>query len=61
MKQYEFRLEFFDRIELRSAGTDALDRLNAMGKQGWHIVHIKDDPQHARDLAVFLEREISAA
>jgi hypothetical protein len=53
-------MEFFDRIELRTQGTRALDQLNALGAEGWRIVHVKEDPQHARDLAVFLERETVA-
>lgn len=60
MKQYEFKLALFDRIGLRSDGSEALEKLNALGAAGWHIVHVREDPQHARDLVVFLEREISS-
>jgi hypothetical protein len=58
MRKYEFRLVFLDRLELRSNGA-ALDELNALGAEGWHIVHIKEDPLQAKNLAVFLEREIT--
>ncbi len=57
MTKYQFRLVFLDRLELRTDGA-ALEQLNALGADGWHIVHIKEDPQNARDLAVFLEREL---
>ncbi len=56
MKQYEFRVVFLDRIELREDGP-ALATLNDLGTNGWHIVSIRDDPQHNRDLALFMERE----
>ncbi len=58
MKRYEFQLSFFDRIELRTPDSPALNALNALGAQGWHIVHVREDPQHARDLGIFLEREV---
>jgi hypothetical protein len=57
MRKYQFDLIFLDRLELRSNGA-ALDRLNALGADGWRIVHIKEDPLQAKQLAVFLEREI---
>jgi hypothetical protein len=56
MKHYEFRLVFLDRVELRTDGP-ALGELNALGAEGWHVVHIHEDPQHNRDLAFFMERE----
>lgn len=59
MKTFEFRLAAFDRIELRRDDSDEMRRLNALGSEGWHIVHVKEDPQHNRDLLVFLEREDS--
>jgi hypothetical protein len=58
MHKFEFKLAFFDRLELRSDGA-AVDELNTLGAQGWHIVHIKDDPKRERSLAIFLEREIA--
>jgi len=58
MKRFEFQLVFLNRIELRSDGP-ALARLNEYGAAGWHIVQIREDPQHATDLAVFMERELS--
>lgn len=58
MKQYEFKLALFDRIGLRSEGSEALGKLDALGAKGWHIVAVREDVQHARDLVVFLEREI---
>jgi hypothetical protein len=60
LKRYEFKLSFFDRIELRTPDSAALAALNELGAQGWRIVHVREDPQHARDLAIFLEREIEA-
>jgi len=56
MTQYEFKIAFLDRLELRD-GSKAYAELNELGIAGWHIVHIRDDPQHSRDLAFFLERE----
>ncbi len=56
MPAYEFKLVFLDRSELRTHGP-ALETLNALGAEGWHIVHIKEDPQKASDLAIFFERE----
>ncbi len=58
VKQYEFKLALFDRIGLRSEGSEALEKLDALGAKGWHIVHVREDVQHARDIVVFLEREI---
>lgn len=60
MKQFEFHVVFLDRIELREPTSEATIQLNALGKQGWHVVHVKEDPQHNRDLLIFMEREISA-
>jgi hypothetical protein len=56
MRKYEFKIAFLDRLELRTGGA-ALDQLNALGAEGWRIVHIKDDPQRERDFAIILERE----
>jgi hypothetical protein len=58
MRRYEFQIVHLDRLELRTSG-EALAELNALGAQGWHIVHIKETPLRERDLAIFLEREIS--
>ena len=58
MKQFEFQVASLDRIELRQPGSGAANELNALGKDGWHVVHVKEDPQHNRDLLIFLEREI---
>lgn len=57
MKQFEYQVACLDRVELRQPGTNASNTLNALGAQGWHIVHVKEDPQHNRDLLIFLERE----
>ena len=57
MKQYEFKLVFLDRVELRNEDSNTLSTLNALGAQGWRVVHIREDVQHERSLAVFLERE----
>ncbi len=57
MRKYEFRLVFLDRLQLRSQGA-ALEELNRLGADGWRIVHIKEDPLKASDLAVFMEREL---
>lgn len=57
MAKYEFRVVSLDRIELRESGSPAANELNAAGADGWHIVHVKEDPQHGRDLLIFLERE----
>jgi hypothetical protein len=58
MRRYEFQLVFLNRVELRTDGP-SLARLNELGSQGWHIVHIREDPQHATDLAIFMEREVA--
>lgn len=57
MTKYEFKVVSLDRIELREPGSPAANELNAAGSGGWHIVHVKEDPQHGRDLLIFLERE----
>lgn len=57
MKRFEFRLVTLDRIELRNESSEELGKLNALGAEGWHIVHVREDPQHNRDLLLFLERE----
>ena len=57
MKRYEFKLVLLDRIELRAQDSNALSTLNALGAEGWHVVHIRDDVQTERSLAVFLERD----
>ena len=59
MKQFEFQLMSLDRIALREAGSGEMNKLNGLGRQGWHIVHVKEDPQHNRDLLIFMEREIA--
>jgi len=59
MKKYEFKFVALDRVELRDESSAALATLNALGAQGWHVVHIREDVQHERSLAVFLERERS--
>jgi hypothetical protein len=58
MPKYEFQVVFLDRLELREHGP-ALEQLNALGAEGWRIVHIKADPLRERDHAVFMEREIA--
>jgi hypothetical protein len=57
MAKYEFKIVFLDRLELRTGGA-ALAELNALGGEGWHIVHLKDDPHRERDFAIILERQI---
>jgi hypothetical protein len=57
VKRYEFKLLLLDRIELRAQDSNALSTLNALGAEGWHVVHIRDDVQTERSLAVFLERD----
>ena len=57
MTRYEFTVVALDRAELRQSGSPAANELNALGADGWHIVHVKEDPQHGRDLLIFLERE----
>jgi len=57
MKRFQFKLVALDRIELRKPGSEELERLNASGAEGWHVVHVKEDPQNNRDLLFFLERE----
>ncbi|HEY9179107.1 MAG TPA: DUF4177 domain-containing protein [Candidatus Baltobacteraceae bacterium] len=57
MVRYEFKVISLDRSELRQTGSKASNELNALGSEGWHIVHVKEDPQHGRDLLIFLERE----
>jgi hypothetical protein len=57
MAQYEFKVVSLDRTELRESGSPASSELSGLGAEGWHIVHVKEDPQHGRDLLIFLERE----
>lgn len=57
MAKYEFMVVSLDRTELRQSGSPAANDLNALGADGWHIVHVKEDPQYGRDLLIFLERE----
>lgn len=59
MTRYEFKVVSLDRAELRHSESSASSELNALGAEGWHIVHVKEDPQHGRDLLIFLEREKS--
>jgi hypothetical protein len=55
-RRYRYQIVSLDRVQLRKAGTKALDQLNALGAEGWHIVHVKEAPQNDRDLLFFLER-----
>lgn len=55
--KFQFKLVAIDRIELRKDDSQEMRRLNALGFEGWHIVHVKEDPQNNRDLLLFLERE----
>jgi hypothetical protein len=57
MKQYECKVIFLDRIELGEENSQALAALNALGAQGWHVIHIREDVRNGRSLAFFLERE----
>lgn len=54
---FQFRVVTLDRIELRKDDSREMRHLNDLGSEGWHIVHIKEDPQNNRDLLFFLERE----
>jgi NAD-dependent dihydropyrimidine dehydrogenase PreA subunit len=45
MAKYEFKAISLDRAELRQSGSPAANELNALGADGWHIVHVKEDPQ----------------
>ena len=60
MKHYDFKLIFLDRVELREEESKALASLNALGAEGWHVINIREDVQHERSLAIFLEREHDA-
>jgi hypothetical protein len=60
LKQFEYCLVFLDRLELRQ-GAEALVKLNELGSEGWHVVHVREDPAHNRDLAFFMQREKPAA
>jgi hypothetical protein len=55
--RFRFMLVAFDRIKLRDEGSGEFSELNALGEQGWRIVHVKEDPQNNRDLLFFMERE----
>jgi hypothetical protein len=61
MKQFKFQIVSLDRIELRKSNSAVAERLDTFGAEGWHIVHVKEDPQNAHDLLIFLERETSSA
>jgi hypothetical protein len=58
MRQFQFQLVFLDRVALREASSAEMTKLNGLGHEGWRIVHVKEDPQHNRDLLIFMEREI---
>jgi hypothetical protein len=58
MPRYQFQIVYLDRLELRTNGA-ALEQLNNLGAEGWHVVHVKETPLRERDLAIFLEREIT--
>ena len=60
VNRFQFQLVCLDRIELRNTGSHAFCELNRLGAEGWHLVHVRDDPQHGRDLMFFLEREVTA-
>lgn len=55
--KFQFKLLAVDRIEFRKEDSHEMRRLNDLGSEGWHIVHVKEDPQNSRDLLLFLERE----
>lgn len=57
MKKFQFRVISLDRIDLRKDDSQELRRLNDAGSEGWHVIHVKEDPQNNRDLLFFLERE----
>jgi hypothetical protein len=59
MKQFQFQLVALNRVELRESGSDEMAKLNGLGQDGWHIVHVKEDPQHNRDLLIFMERDVT--
>jgi hypothetical protein len=57
VRKFQFRLVALDRTDLRKSDSKELQRLNAIGSEGWHVIHVKEDPQNNRDLLFFLERE----
>jgi hypothetical protein len=59
LKQYEYRLVLLDRVELHE-GKTAFQQLNELGSEGWHVVHIRENPMDNRDLTFIFEREKSA-
>ena len=59
MKQFEFQLVALDRVALRESSSEEMKKLNGLGRDGWHIVHVKEDPQHNRDLLIFMERDVT--
>ena len=59
MKQFQFQLVALDRVALRESSSDEMTTLNGLGQDGWRIVHVKEDPQHNRDLLIFMERDVT--
>jgi len=59
MKRFQFRLVSLDRVALRETSSDEMTKLNRLGQEGRHIVHVKEDPQHNRDPLIFMEREVT--
>jgi hypothetical protein len=60
VRQFEFKLVTVDRVDLRTESSEGFRQLNALGADGWQIVHVREDPQSNRDLVVFLQRERGA-
>jgi hypothetical protein len=59
MKQFQFQLIALGRVALRESSSEEMKKLNDLGQDGWHIVHVKEDPQHNRDLLIFMERDVT--
>lgn len=57
MKRFRFQLVHLDRVELRDPDSAATRELNKLGSEGWHIVHVREDAQHNRELLFVLECE----
>ena len=57
MRQFQFKVLAVNGARVRNADSDEFRQVNALSSEGWHIVDVREDPQHNRDLLFFLERE----
>ena len=57
MTRYEFKILTVERVHLRDEGAESLAKLNAEGAEGWHMIHIREDPRDGANLVFFLQRE----